>query len=170
MEYAARDILHTPKNKKRFLCDLRGGVTKKFYLQCLLDLERNLQLTTMLPAYEPQSYYRCLLSGISAEPGLGEKAYLRMLKGESPLEPLCDESVPALPPRRESEVMFAVEPPPKPKPATPSRPPIVEEPLALPLADTERPSPKRRGRPAPKAKSTASGPSSVACLVASVRK
>ena len=37
-------------------------------------------LIPAIPSRRPQSFYRCLLAGIPAEPNLGNKAYLALLK------------------------------------------------------------------------------------------
>lgn len=63
-------VIHDANMEK--LCDTRGGTSMKPYLQCLLNLERSLQFTTVMPSGGNQSYYRCILSGKRAEASMSD--------------------------------------------------------------------------------------------------
>ena len=84
------------------LCDSRGGVSIKFYVQCLLDLPKSLSLTPTLPSNECQAFFKCILSGYATVPGLGAEHYLDLLsrKGSVELPALADvpheDSLPAM--------------------------------------------------------------------------
>lgn len=60
-------------------------------MQCLLDLEKNLGLTSEMPSGEFQSYYKCLLKDTAVFPGLGDPFYKAVLSGKDPPEPLAIE-------------------------------------------------------------------------------
>ena len=110
------------------LCDTRGGCSKKFYLQCLLDLGKHLALTSRMPSDGIQLYYKCLLAGKRAEPGKQE-AYYRGILRDAPVEvlPLADApSGPALGDGNEGsdEDIIMVSGAAVPKPAAPKKTPV----------------------------------------------
>ena len=143
-----RRVEHTRANMALKLCDIRGGVTARFYLQCVLDLPARLALVESIPPRHPQSYYKCLLRDIKVEPGLGDKRYLRLLRGESLLA-IEDEAPP--PPRAAVEGMeirevgFAPEPK-APAPRPPASVAVVAPEGLLPIGDEPPVEPKAKGR------------------------
>lgn len=71
---------------KKFWSKNIGG--KRFYLQCLLDVGRTLQLAGgLLRCDQVQDYYLLLLSGVSTEPGLRAIDYKKRLSGELCIAP-----------------------------------------------------------------------------------
>ena len=90
-----RKVIHTRDNLDTLILNNNGGPRIKYYLQCLLDLEAKLALTSCIPTHEPQGFYKCLLEGRVVEPGLGKAAYQLVLKGDEPGEapPIGDADV-----------------------------------------------------------------------------
>ena len=54
---------------------------RKFYLQCLLDLPRCLQLTQRVPSDACQNFYKCLLDGKHVEHNWSDAKCRAALKG-----------------------------------------------------------------------------------------
>ena len=76
--------VHDANNAHRTICDCRGGVKQKLYFQCLLDLPARLPLTSSIPSYASQNFYKCLLAGKRAEPGMKSEAYDNVLMDSEP--------------------------------------------------------------------------------------
>ena len=91
-----RQLTHTTANSTTLICNNNGGVRIKFYLQCLVDLDRSLTLTSALPTHQPQAYYRLLLMGKMTEPYLGDKAYKALVAGRD-VPAIADAPGPELP-------------------------------------------------------------------------
>jgi len=163
-------VVHNSENVGSMICDARGGVKQKRYLQCLLDLPSRLALTSCIPSYASQRFFMCLLLGKKAEPFQKVGVYDNVL-----LDGSCDPEVLALEDEvmalnddaggNEDEIMVAgtvahIKAKPKPK----SKPANVHHDF-LPLADVSDPArslpPAGPGPPAePSAKVSVSGASS----------
>jgi len=89
-------VVHNSENAGGMICDARGGVKQKRYLQCLLNLQNKLALTSALPSNASQKFYMCLLQGKKAEPFQSSGVYDNVL-----LDGSCGPEVLAL----EDEVM-----------------------------------------------------------------
>jgi len=82
--------------------DAFPAVRMKFYYQVLLSLGRCLDLASHIPSRQPQLFYKLLLAGKKAEPGLGNQEYIVQWKAfrkdgpvlELPLEPPSPEHLP----------------------------------------------------------------------------
>lgn len=73
--------------------DGREAIRMKSYFVVLLEIERCLPLTSMIPSDQPILYYKLLLNGKNVEPGLGNNAYRALIKGEEvPLAPGAEDS------------------------------------------------------------------------------
>lgn len=55
-------------------------MSKKPYLQCLLDQPKILSLTLFLPSDESQAFYTCILAGHAEHPGWGAQHYQMVLR------------------------------------------------------------------------------------------
>ena len=77
------------------LCDSRGGVASKFYLQCLLDLPRSLTFSSRIPSNCRQSFYKCILAGKVTNPEMTDKQCRAALM-DKPVEAIASIELPAL--------------------------------------------------------------------------
>ena len=79
-ENAQRALVHdrVPADKTPKLFDGRGGCSRKYYLQTLLDLPTYLALSTThrIPSNDLVLFYRLLLRGERVTPGLSNKEYI----------------------------------------------------------------------------------------------
>ena len=87
--------LHEANNQMVKLCDSRGGVASKFYLQCLLDLPRSLTFSSRIPSNCRQSFYKCILAGKVTNPEMTDKQCRAALM-DKPVEAIASIELPAL--------------------------------------------------------------------------
>jgi len=85
MQNGGGKVVHNAGNVQQMICDARGGVKQKRYLQCLLDWPKCLQLTSAIPSNASQKFYQCLLNGKSVEPFRSATEYGNVLMDADPV-------------------------------------------------------------------------------------
>ena len=92
----------TTANVHQKICDGREAIRWKPYFQVLYSVDQCLPLTSKIPSGQPQKFYKILLRGERAEPGLSDKEYTVILnailkkKGKPPVP--ADPPLPLPPP------------------------------------------------------------------------